>query len=107
MCALVGHCRRFIEGFAGIAQPLSDYLTGEGASGRSEHVSLLEDALGPFGALGQACVMARVLVFADYARPFLQETDVSKDGLGEPCCPRGSQTDDITQSPMVAGPYAS
>ena len=41
---LVGHYRRFIKGFAHIAQPLKDHLTGEGASRKSEHVSLSEDA---------------------------------------------------------------
>ena len=30
--SLVGHYRRFIKGFACIAQPLSEYLAGEGAS---------------------------------------------------------------------------
>ena len=42
---LVGHHRRFTKGFACIAQPLNDHLTGEGASRKSEHVSLPEDAL--------------------------------------------------------------
>ena len=37
---LVGHYQRFIKGFACIAQPLSEYLTGEGASRKSEWVSL-------------------------------------------------------------------
>ena len=33
---LVGHYRRFIKGFAHIAQPLNEYLTGEGASRKLE-----------------------------------------------------------------------
>ena len=37
---LVGHYRRFIKGFAHTAQPLSEYLAGEGASRKSEQVSL-------------------------------------------------------------------
>ena len=85
MCAflgLVGHYRRFIKGFAHIAQPLNEHLTGEGASRKSEWVSLLEDALKAFEALKQACMPAPVLAFADYTKPFLLETDVSKDGLG-------------------------
>ena len=42
---LIGHYRRFIKGFAHIAQPLKEHLTGEGASRKSEQVSLLDDAL--------------------------------------------------------------
>ena len=33
---LVGHYRCFIKGFARIAQPLNEHLTGEGASRKSE-----------------------------------------------------------------------
>ena len=41
------------------------------------------DALKAFKVLKQACMMALVLAFASYTKPFLLETDVSKDGLGE------------------------
>ena len=78
---LVGHYRRFIKGFACIAQPLKNHLTGEGASRKSEWVSLSEDALKAFKALKQACMTAPVLAFANYTKPFLLETDASKDGL--------------------------
>ena len=37
--SLVGHYMRFIKVFAHISQPLSEYLTGEGASRKSERVS--------------------------------------------------------------------
>ena len=65
-----------------IAQPLSEYLAGEGASKKSEQVSLTEDALRPFKALKQACMTAPILDSADYTKPFLLETDASKDELG-------------------------
>ena len=35
-----------------------------------------------FEALKQACMTAPILVFTDYTKPFLLETDASKDGLG-------------------------
>ena len=79
---LVGYYRRFIKGFVCIAQPLNDHLTGEGASRKSEHVLLSEDALKAFEALKQACMTAPVLALADYTKPFLLEMDASKDGLG-------------------------
>ena len=70
-----------MKGFAHIAQPHNKHLTGEGASRKSEQVTLSEDALKAFKALKQACMTAPVLVFADYTKPFLLETDASKDGL--------------------------
>ena len=79
---LVGHYRRLIKGFACIAQPLSEYLTGEGASRKSEQVSLTRDAMKAFEALKQECMRVPILVFTDYTKPFLLETDASKDGLG-------------------------
>ena len=48
---LVGHYRQFIKGFASIAQPLNEHLAGEGASRKSEWVSLSEDALDAFQVL--------------------------------------------------------
>ena len=79
---LVGHYGRFIKGFTHIAQPLNEHFTGEGASRKLEWVSLSKDALKAFEALKQACMTAPVLAFADYTKPFLLETDASKDGLG-------------------------
>ena len=79
---LVGHCRQFIKGFAQIAQPLNEHLAGEGASRKSEWVSLSEEALEAFRALKQACMNSPVLAFADYTKDFLLETDASKEGLG-------------------------
>ena len=79
---LVGHYMRFIKGFACIAQPSSEHLAREGACRKSEKVSVTEDALRAFKALKQACMTAPILAFADYNKPFLLETDASKDGLG-------------------------
>ena len=45
-------------------------------------MSLSEDALKAFEVLKQACMMAHILAFADYTKPFLLETDASKEGLG-------------------------
>ena len=80
--SLVGHYRRFIKGFPCIAQPLSEYLTEEWDSKKLEQVLLTEDARKPFEALKQAYITAPILVFADYTKPFLLETDASKDRLG-------------------------
>ena len=79
---LVGQYQQFIKGFVQIAQALNEHLVGEGASKKSELVSLLEDALGAFHTLKQACMSVPILAFADYTKEFLLETDASKEGLG-------------------------
>ena len=79
---LVGHYRHFIKGFARIAQPLNEHLVGEGASKKSERVSLSKEALKVFEQLKQACMNSPVLAFAEYIKDFLLETDASKEGLG-------------------------
>ena len=62
---LVGHYGQFIKGFTWIAQPLNEHLAREGASRKSEWVSILEDALEAFQALKQACMNTPILAFAD------------------------------------------
>ena len=79
---LVGHYRCFIKDLAWIAQPLNEHLAGEGASWKSERVSLSEGALKVFKMLKRACMNSPVLAFADYTKEFLLETDASKEGLG-------------------------
>ena len=82
LLSLVGHYRWFIKGFAWIDQPLNEHLAGEGASRKSEWVSLSEEALEALEALKQACMNSPVLAFADYTKDFLLETDVPREGLG-------------------------
>ena len=79
---LVGHYWRFIKDFAWIAQPLNEHLAREGASRKTEQVSLSEDTLGAFQALKQACKSAPILTFTGYTKDFLLETDASQEGLG-------------------------
>ena len=73
--SLIGHYRQFIKGFAWIAQPLNEHLAGEGASRKSEWVSLSEDAL-------DASMSSPNLALANYMKDFLLQTDNSKEGLG-------------------------
>ena len=61
---------------------MNEHLAGEGASRKSEWVSLSEDALEAFQALKQACMSSPILAFADYTKDFLLKTDASKEGLG-------------------------
>ena len=79
---LVGPYRRFIKGFAQIAQLLNEHLAREGVSQNSERVSLSEEALKALKVLKQACMQSPVLAFTDYTKDFLLEMDASKGGLG-------------------------
>ena len=74
--SLVDHYQWFIKGFMCITQPLNEHLTDEGASRK------LEGTLKAFEGLKKACLTASILAYADYTKPFLLESDASKDGLG-------------------------
>ena len=78
----MGHSRQFIKCFAQIAQPLNEHLAGEGASRKSEWVSLFENALEAFQALKWTHMNSHVLAFANYMKDFLLKMDASKEGLG-------------------------
>ena len=84
-------------------QPLNGLLSGEGASRKSERVSLPEDALRVFNALKQVCMSTPVLAFADYIKEFLLETNAPKEGLGR-YSPKNRQMGNTTQLPMVVKP---
>ena len=61
---------------------MNEHLAREGASRKSEWVSLSKDALEAFQALKQACMSSPILAFGDYTKDFLLKTDASKEELG-------------------------
>ena len=77
-----GYFRRFIKGYTRIAKPLNNLLQGENSKLKSHPVGLPPDALVAFQELKMKCLMAPVLAFADFKKPFLLETDASIEGLG-------------------------
>ena len=78
-CGLAGHYRRFIKGFTNIACPLYDVLGKEVKMGP---VDLLPKAWEAMAILKGKVQSVPVLVFPDFEKPFLLETDTSKEGLG-------------------------
>ena len=78
-CGLVGHYKRFIKGFANIVHPLYDVLGKEVKMGP---VDLSPEAWEAVGILKGKVQSMPVLVFPDFNKPFLLETDASKEGLG-------------------------
>ena len=79
---MTGFFRWFIKGYSKIAKPLNDLLEGEASKLKNEEVELPPEALRAFEELKMRCMMAPVLVFADFKKPFQLETDASKEGLG-------------------------
>ena len=79
---MTGFFRRFIKGYAKIAKPLNDLLSGEASKLKSEPVQLTPEALQAFEELKLKCMTAPVLAFADFEKEFRLETDASSDGLG-------------------------
>ena len=78
-CGLAGHYRRFIKRFANIVCPLYDVLGKEVKMGP---VDLPPEAQEAMNILKEKVQSPPVLVFPDFNKPFLLETDASKEGLG-------------------------
>ena len=73
---LASYYRRFIEGYATIAKPLHS-LTGKNVP-----FSWTQQCQEAFMELKERLTTSPVLVFPDYTRPFILETDASGVGLG-------------------------
>ena len=67
---MTGFFRRFIKGYAKIAKPLNDLLSGEASKLKSEPVQLTPEALQVFEELKMKCMTAPVLAFADFEKEF-------------------------------------
>ena len=78
-CGLSGHYRCFIKNFAHLAHALYDLLGDEVKMGL---VALMCEAKVVVWELKEKISSAPVLVFPDFDKPFLLETDASKEGLG-------------------------
>ena len=72
----------FIKGYSKIAKPLNDLLEGKASKLKNEELELTPEALQAFEDLKKKCIMAPILVFADFEKPFWLETDASGEGLG-------------------------
>ena len=80
--SMTGFFRWFIKGYSKIAKPLNDLLEGEASKLKNEELELMPEALQAFEDLKKKCMMAPVLVFADFKKPFRLETDASGEGPG-------------------------
>ena len=73
------HC--FIKGYANVAKPLSDLLSGNNSKLKGERVNLSPEALAAYKDLKMKCMTAPILAFTDFEKSFMLETDASKEGL--------------------------
>ena len=78
-CGLAGHYRRFIKGFTNVARPLYDVLGKEVKMGQVDLPPEVREAM---NILKRKVQSMPVLIFPDFDKPFLLETDASKEGLG-------------------------
>ena len=78
-CRLVGHYQKFIKGFANIAQPLYNMLGKELKMGPVDLPPEVQEAV---DILKRNIHSMPILVFLDFNKPFMLETDASKEGLG-------------------------
>ena len=99
-CALATHYRHFIKGFAHLACPLYDILGNEVKMGP---VTLPPEAKQAMRLLKDKIQTAPVLVFPDFEKPFLLETDASKKGLGATL---SQKQEDGCYHPMAFGSHA-
>ena len=77
-----GYFRRFIKGYAKIAKPLNDILSGTNSKLKGCFVRLPPSAIVAFQEQKMKCMTAPVLAFANFKEEFQLETDASGDGLG-------------------------
>ena len=78
-CRLVGHYWHFIKGFTHIMRPLYDVLGKEVKMGPIQLPPEVQEAV---RILKNKIQSAPVLVFPDFNKPFLLETDAFKEGMG-------------------------
>ena len=78
-CRLTGHYRWFIKGFTNIAHLLYDVLGKETKMGPLQLSPEVHEVV---RMLKEKILTSPLLAFLDFAKPFLLETDASKEGLG-------------------------
>ena len=99
-CRLVGHYRHFIKGFAHITRPLYNVLGKEVKMGPVQLSPEVQEAM---RILKDKIQSAPMLVFPDFDKPFLLETDASKEGLGAVL---SQKQDDGHYHPIVSGSHS-
>ena len=83
--SFLGFCnyyRKFIGGYAQVARPLYQLLTGENAKKKTNEIEWTEQCEQAFNKLKEICSDTPILAYADYNKCFKVHTDTSEQGLG-------------------------
>ena len=83
--SFLGFCnyyRKFIKGYAQVARPLYQLLTGENAKKKTNEVEWTEQCEQAFNKLKKICSDTPILAYADYSKCFKVCTDALEQGLG-------------------------
>ena len=97
----INHYRRFIQGYAKVAQPLNTLISGDNANRKKALVNWTPECQLAFDQLKDLCTSTPILAYADYKKPFQLQTDASDLGLGAVLC----QVNDDKHQRVIA--YAS
>ena len=78
----MNYYHHFIKGYAKVAHPLYDQISGDNATQKKKKVRWTEDCQEAFNVLKALCTSAPILAFADFTKPFKLHMDASTTGLG-------------------------
>ena len=79
---LTNYYRKFVHGYARVARPLHDLVSGKNAKKKRFVVEWTEDCEKSFDQLKQLCSNTPVLAYPDYKQKFKLYTYASESGLG-------------------------
>ena len=85
ICSFTGftnYYRKFIKGYAKIARPLHELISGENGKKKNHKAEWTNRCKESFDALKAICSECPVLAYVDYTKPFVLHTDASTIGLG-------------------------
>ena len=75
------HYRRFIKGYAKVANPLNALVSGDNANKKKAAVDWTEECQTAFDKLKNLCTDTSILAYANYKKPFQLQTDAGDVGL--------------------------
>ena len=79
---LTNYYRRFLKGYAKIARPLTNLISGENADKKKALVVWTSECQEAFEQLKKLCTEAPVLAYLDFTKPFKLHIDACDRGLG-------------------------
>ena len=79
---LTNYYRRFLEGYAKIARPLNNMISGENADKKKTLVEWTPECQDAFEKLKNLCTEAPVLAYPNFTKPFKLHIDACDRGLG-------------------------